>query len=103
MEEVVEASGHGVTARQAALQWGSARSSRSSSLWNLASVTREPRMKVFSNMITCAARTQAAKSGRTPGVLGVELRRVQPREHGEESVVGLLVLGERVAAWIERA
>jgi hypothetical protein len=40
---------------------GSSRSNRSSSSWNCASVTREPALNALSNMIVCAARTQAAK------------------------------------------
>jgi len=52
-------------------------------------------------MMTWAARTHAANSRQKARVLGVELGRVQRAEHGQEPGVGLLVLGQRVAAGIE--
>ena len=54
--------------------------------------------------MTWAARTQAAKRRQNAlDVLSVELWRVERAEHGQEAGIGLLVLGERVAAGIERA
>jgi len=38
-----------------------------------------------------------------PGVLGIEGRCVEGAEHGQKAGIGLLVLGERVAAGVERA
>ena len=73
-------------------------------MWNSASDTREPSHEglLEHDDLGCpdAGGKEAAEG---PGVLGVEFWRVEGAEHGQETGIGLLVLGERVAAGVERA